>query len=119
MQELTASDGRMGETSLRASSAPGAAVPRMSTRGNFEAALLRFINQILPEIHEPLKVIPRVDRNTPLFESGLIDSLAIFHLIGFVEKATGGPVPSRMVVMKHFRTVEAISQAFWTDRKEA
>jgi acyl carrier protein len=118
MQDSLLSDRRMGETRTRASSAPGVDVPSIATPGQFEAALVRFINQILPEIHEPLKVSPQVDCRTPLFESGLIDSLAILHLIGFVEKATGRPVPARMVVMKHFRTVEAISQAFWTNGQE-
>jgi acyl carrier protein len=118
MQDSLVSDRRMRENRAQASSAPGAVMPPITTSGQFEAALLRFINQILPEIHEPLKSSPEVDRSTPLFESGLIDSLAILHLIGFVEKATGRPVPSRMVVMKHFRTVEAISQAFWTNCEE-
>ena len=47
-----------------------------------------------------------------MFETGLIDSLAILHLMAFVEQFTGRPVPPRMVVMKHFRTVQAIAETF-------
>jgi acyl carrier protein len=74
--------------------------------------LVQFINQTLPTIHASLKSVPNVDAQTPLFESGLIDSLAIVHLIAFVERQTGRPIPPRMVVMKHFRTVDAICDSF-------
>ena len=74
--------------------------------------LIRFINDVLPEIHAGLRQQPHVDRHTCLFESGLIDSLGILHLMAFVERTTGRKIPPRMVVMKHFRTVDAICQAF-------
>jgi acyl carrier protein len=90
----------------------------IQTRAEFELALIRFINEILPEIHQPLKVRLQVSRSTLLFESGLIDSLAILHLIGFVEKATGRPVPPRKVVMKFFRSVENIAQSFYPEKEE-
>jgi len=77
------------------------------------AALVSFINQTLPEIHTGLPTRLHVDRSTPLFESGLIDSMAILHLMAFVERTIGRRIPPRMVVMKHFRTVEAICQAFY------
>jgi acyl carrier protein len=76
------------------------------------AELIRFINEVLPEIHSGLRERPHIDQHTCLFESGLIDSLGILHLMAFVERATGRKIPPRMVVMKHFRTVEAICQAF-------
>ena len=75
-----------------------------------------FINRQLPSLHE-LKTQPNVDGSTPLFESGLIDSLGILHLIAFLERATGKEIPTRMVVMKHFRTVDAIAETFWTHDK--
>jgi acyl carrier protein len=80
--------------------------------GDFAAALVNFINETLPQIHTRLKIRPQVDRQTPLFESGLIDSLAILHLMIVVERLTGRPIPPRMVVMKHFRNVDAICAAF-------
>jgi acyl carrier protein len=73
--------------------------------------LVQFINEILPTLH-PLKEAPCVDEETPLFESGLIDSLAILHLIAYVEHVTGQQIPPRMVVMKHFRTVATICESF-------
>jgi acyl carrier protein len=81
--------------------------------------LIHFINDLLPEIHAGLRERPKVDRYTCLFESGLIDSLGILHLMAFVEKTTGQRIPPRMVVMKHFRTVEAICQAFGNSSGES
>jgi len=84
----------------------------ISPRGDMADELIRFINEVLPEIHAGLRGRPHIDRNTCLFESGLIDSLGILHLMAFVERTIGRKIPPRMVVMKHFRTVEAICQAF-------
>ena len=81
--------------------------------------LIRYINEVLPEIHARLTVRPYVDRHTCLFESGLIDSLGILHLMAFVEKTTGRKIPPRMVVMKHFRTVDAICSAFGQPQEES
>jgi acyl carrier protein len=83
-------------------------------RAEFKAALVDFINRKLPALHE-LKTEPNVDGSTLLFESGLIDSLGILHLIAFVERATGRTIPTRMVVMKHFQTVDAIAETFWPE----
>jgi hypothetical protein len=91
-----------------------------AARGAFIEALLHFINEELPRLHEPLRgVRPDADAQTPLFESGLIDSLAILHLLGCVERLTGRPVPPRLVVMKHFRTVAAICEAFGPRQEES
>jgi acyl carrier protein len=90
-----------------------------AARQQFMADLVRFINEVLPEVHHGLSARPHVDEHTPLFESGLIDSLAILHLMAFVERATGEPIPPRMVVMKHFRTVAAIGEAFGPTEAQA
>jgi acyl carrier protein len=87
------------------------------TRPEFAAALLDFINVRLPQMRE-LKFSPEVDGATPLFESGPIDSLGILHLIEFVEKAIGRPIPTKLVTMRHFRTVDAICETFWTESPE-
>ena len=84
----------------------------LSQRALFCGALLRFINEALPELDRRPKQRWTVDANTPLFETGLIDSLAILHLMAFVEHFTDRSVPPRMVVMKHFRTVNAIVETF-------
>jgi acyl carrier protein len=59
-----------------------------------------------------------VDADTPLFESGLVDSLAILELIAFVEQATGRAIPARQVQMKHFGTINRICAAFWHEQPE-
>jgi acyl carrier protein len=86
--------------------------PVAPTRDTFAAQLVHFVNEVLPEVHTRLAQRPNVDRGTPLFETGLIDSLAIVHLIAFVEGAIGRKIPTRQVVMKHFRTIDAICDTF-------
>lgn len=88
------------------------AAPPLTPRRQMAADLVQFINEVLPEIHSRLPAKPNVDEETLLFDSGLIDSLAILHLIAFVERATGQPIPPRKVVMKHFRTIAAICESF-------
>jgi acyl carrier protein len=63
----------------------------------------------------------RVDvrADTPLFESGLVDSLAILELIAFVEEATGRSIPARQVRMQQFGTIDRICAAFWVEEGEA
>jgi acyl carrier protein len=82
------------------------------TAAGFKDDLLQFINEELPESRGKPQQGPEVDGSTPLFDSGLIDSLAIIRLIAFVERATGRAIPPRLVVMKHFRTVDAICNTF-------
>jgi acyl carrier protein len=73
-------------------------------------ALLEFINVKLPTMRE--KAGPAIEASTPLFESGPIDSLGILQLIAFIEKTTGRKIPTRLVTMDHFRTVDAICESF-------
>src|SRR5438105_2763739 len=87
--------------------------PLPSTADDFRACLLEFINDELPKLDHRWRAWPRVCAETPLFESGLLDSLSILHLIARVEELTGRAVPDRLVVMKNFRSVEAIAAAFW------
>jgi len=83
------------------------------SREAFEAPLLRFINEELPKLDRRERAWNPVSADTPLFETGLLDSLSILHLIARVEEIIGRPVPDHLVVMKHFRTVDAIAEAFW------
>ena len=89
----------------------------MRDASQFRAALLQFINVRLPQLRE-LPHRPRVSGSTPLFESGPIDSLGILHLIGFIEETTGRKIPTRMVTMDRFRTVDAICDSFWAASEE-
>lgn len=55
-----------------------------------------------------------VDADTPLFETGLIDSLHILALIGFVEHRLGRRFADEEIVMPHFRSVRAIIDSFFS-----
>lgn len=91
---------------------PRNTIPSVDSVG-FETALLRFINEVLPSLDRRGRTWRLVAVDTPLFESGLLDSLSILHLIAQVEQLTGSPVPDHLVLMKHFRTVQAITTTFW------
>ena len=93
---------------------PSAATPAHASREEFAAALRDFINHELPRLHKKMQPNPNVTADTLLFATGVIDSMAILHLIGFVERATGTTIPPDKIVMKHFQTVTAIAESFWT-----
>lgn len=92
--------------------APQATPPRPATRAAFASALCEFINRDLPALHSKVRANPGVTADTPLFAQGLIDSMAILHLIAFIEDATGTRIPTEKVVMKYFQTVTAIAATF-------
>jgi acyl carrier protein len=93
------------------------ALARPSTRAEFKQALTELIAfGLSSRRRRPLQT--DVDGTTPLFDSGLIDSLAILELIAFVEEATGRSIPARQVQMKHFGTIDRICAAFWPDERE-
>ena len=83
------------------------------TREAFAVALRDFINLELPRLSAKTSANPNVTCDTLLFATGVIDSMAILYLIGFVEEATGQPIPPEKVVMKHFQSVSAIAESFW------
>jgi acyl carrier protein len=60
-----------------------------------------------------------IDAATPLFETGVIDSLGIIDLLAFVEQTTGRPVPLRKVDMRFFGTIDRIADAFWREAEGA
>ncbi len=78
--------------------------------------LLIFLNEILPGLERKRKKPPTVrgkaEGDTLLFESGLIDSLSILHLMAFVEKESGHEIPPEMITMKHFQTPRTIVESF-------
>lgn len=83
------------------------------TREGFIAQLLNFINHTLPQLDRRGRVWAPVDAGTPLFVTGLLDSMSIVHLIAFVEQIRGEIIPDRLIVMKHFQTANAIADAFF------
>ena len=90
--------------------------PRVApvSRAEFSAALCHFINHELHQLHAKMEVDPGVTPETPLFATGLIDSMAIVHVIASVEEATGREIAPEQVVMKHFGCVAAIAETFWS-----
>jgi acyl carrier protein len=79
----------------------------MASVKQFELALLKFINtDLLADSNLT------VDADSALFKDGIIDSLKILHLLGFIESALGRSIPDEDVVMDHFRTVRTIAERF-------
>lgn len=87
--------------------------PPPADAAQFQARLLHFINEVLPGLDRHARIRPCVSATTPLFAGGLLDSLSILHLIAAIEELTGRAVPDRLVVMKHFQTVQTITGTFW------
>lgn len=86
-----------------------------TTREQFARELLAFVAGPLSSRRRTAVVGARVDSATPLFESGLIDSLGIIDLLAFVETKTGKRIPLQQIDMRHFGTVERIVQTFWPE----
>ena len=87
--------------------------PGLDSREAFTRALIDFISGPLCARQTRLQEPVQVDAFTPLFETGLVDSLGIIDLLAFVEAATGAPVPMRKIDMQYFGTVDRIARTFW------
>jgi acyl carrier protein len=88
-----------------------------NSREAFAAALIAFIEGPLLARHGAARSAATIDASTPLFETGVIDSLGIIDLLAFVESATGRPIPMRKVDMRYFGTVDRIARTFWDERE--
>ncbi|MGH9145148.1 MAG: acyl carrier protein [Vicinamibacterales bacterium] len=86
-----------------------------TSREAFNVLLIAFITALVRSRAKSALRMPqiKVDASTPLFETGLIDSLGILELMAYVEEATGRPIPIQKVDMKYFGTVDRISRSFW------
>ena len=79
----------------------------MTTRqGEFACQMVAWLNGELA----PKGV--RVDTDTPLFASRLLDSLKVLELIAFTEQAIGRPIPDSHIRMDNFQTVARIATVF-------
>ena len=90
---------------------------RPATRADFRRALTELIAHGLSSRRRTSGIVD-VAGDTPLFESGLVDSLAILELIAFVERATGRTIPPRQVQLRHFGTIDRICATFWAEENE-
>ena len=83
------------------------------SRAGFIAEMLAWLN---------LRLVPQgvvVDAETPLFRSGVINSIRILELIAWTERATGRPIPDREIRMDNFQTVTRIADVFAPEQSHA
>ena len=57
----------------------------------------------------PLARNRKIQDNDPLLESGIIDSLGVLGLVGFVESTFGVPVSDEDLVPENFQTIERLT----------
>ena len=84
-------------------------------RETFKHALIDFITKQVRVHRKAPALRVDIDDRTPLFRTGLIDSLGILELLAFVEEATGRPIPIHAVDLRHFGTIERICRRFGPD----
>jgi 2-hydroxymuconate-semialdehyde hydrolase len=60
-------------------------------------------------VHEHLDGRPDLDRHTPLLEWGVIDSLALTDVLGFVEEEFDVTVPASELTPENLHDIEAIA----------
>ena len=85
-----------------------------SSLAEFEARLLSFLNQVLPGLDRRGRSYPRIESSALLFETGIVDSLSILHLIAFIEAQIGRSIPDQMIIPPNFRSPNAIVREFWS-----
>jgi len=75
-------------------------------RATFVASTVEWINRTL--VPEDVTI----DADTPLFASGLIDSIRVLRLIAWTEHALDLRIPDARIRMDYFRTVRSIADTF-------
>ncbi len=78
----------------------------MTGQGDFAGRMLDWLNE---------EVAPkgvRVDADTPLFATRLLDSLKVLELIAFTEEEIGRAIPDSHIRMDNFQTVARIAAVF-------
>ena len=73
----------------------------------------RFIEMMLDWLNG--KLAPpgvTIDAETPLFRTGIINSIRILELIAWTERATGRAIPDREIRMDNFQSVGRIADVF-------
>ena len=53
-----------------------------------------------------------IDADTPLFRTGMINSIRILELIAWIERATGRSISDREIRMDNFQSVARIADVF-------
>ncbi|MBZ5619989.1 MAG: acyl carrier protein [Acidobacteriia bacterium] len=73
----------------------------------FQRDLTGFVRGLAPEYAR------RIRGTTRLFESGVMDSLKVLDLISYLETALGIRIPDERVTLDNFRSIRAMTHAFW------
>jgi acyl carrier protein len=90
----------------------------MSARG--AAARARFVRDMARWVETRLAPPGvRVDGDTALFASGIVNSIRILELIAYTERAIGRPIPDVQIRLDNFRSVERIASVFLAEADDA
>lgn len=73
----------------------------------FQRDLAHFVQELAPE-HAV-----RIRSTTRLFESGIVDSYKVLELILYLETVLRIRIPDENVTLDNFRSIQAITNAFW------
>jgi hypothetical protein len=80
---------------------------------SFGSTRLRLLPELLDWLNRRLAPPGvTIEADTPLFAGRLIDSIRILELIAWTERATGAPVPDRMIRMDYFASPRRIAETF-------
>ena len=71
--------------------------------------------EILTKLRKSLGLDSTFDEQTPLFSTGLIDSLNVFDVVCIVEEVIGMEIPVEDVTLDNFDTVERL--LFYLDQQ--
>lgn len=71
--------------------------------------------EILTKLRKSLRLDSTFDEQTPLFSTGLIDSLNVFDVVCIVEEVIGMEIPVEDVTLDNFDTVERL--LFYLDQQ--
>ncbi len=75
--------------------------------------ILRFIQEELDE-----DGVFDIDFDSELLLDGIVDSLGVMRLVGYLEEQTGIPIPAEHITIDHFRTISEID-AYLCSRKDS
>ena len=69
-----------------------------------KARIKEFImTEVNPDLH-----LERIEDDEPLIESGIVDSLGVLKILGFLDEAFGIDLSSEQIVLENFKDVRSI-----------
>ena len=92
---------------------PSTALGMTSSREALEQELVAWLNaRFAPDG-------PPIEADTPLFASGLLDSMRILQLIAWTERAIGHEIPDSAIRTDNFASPARIAELFATEDRHA